>query len=1112
MESTKIWGRSMAALGSLLSGFVLSAVILTGLTAPSHAVTEAPVNVQPPGGAPASAPPRISGVEASAAPSLGMVPMLLPPASGPDGIKSGNRSAASMVTRHLTDRTAISWNPTNGNMVLAGQLLHIKGAGRDLGIGWRYNSLNDARPTLSVGASEAAVMVGADNTVTYTAPDGGTYKFVPAGVGAWTMPPGLNATITNLTSTAVTIRFNGTGYSNDYAKVGSVFRLVAENDQNASAPNKITYTYDTAGLLTTINDTIGGRPVTFSYDDPNNPEQPSQIHDDAEVRDIWFEYNGPGGAMSEITDANGEVMIFGYGAPSNRITTITDDSNIVTTLGYDGTSKKLTQAKYATGTAVQSIYGYSYPSGTLSKGTDPLNRDTTYEYNSTGQVTMITDALGHTTKGSFDVHDNRLTSLNGLGHTTTYAYNANNSLTKVTNPAGGATGAEATFAYPSNTGNPLSNYQPTSSVSSENQSTAYSYDANTNNRYQTTTPGAGGGAGGTPRLNYQGDAAGTTCGAKKGQVCKSTDGNGNVTSYTYGALGMPTTITYPAPLGAVTNAYYDSGRLLSSTDGKGQVTDYYYDGNDRLVEINKGINCASQCVSYDYDGRGNLLQRIDDSGTTTYTYDAQNRPTSKTAGGVTTSVTYDAASNVTSFTDPTGTVTYKYDAANRLIFLAEPGGSCPATPVFPNITKCTGFGYDNADRRTTTTYPTGVKNTTVYDGAGRTTSITATNAGGTVLTKRVYTYTVNGAKDGALRKTVTDLAGTVTTYTYDEVNRLTSAAITGSTETWAYDKNGNRTVDTKTGTANVYNAYNGADQLCWVGASAGTCAAPPSGAVTYAYDANGNTTTAGATTQAYNVFDQFTANTNGGTTNYTYAGLRNDERLTAGATAFLNGTLGITRQTTGGAATSFIRDPGGTLISMRTSTGASFYYTTDALGSVILLTDSAQNPAATYAYDSWGQTTTATGAQAAVNPWTYAGGYNDTTSNRIKFGARYYNPYRGRFTQPDPSSQETNRYAYAAANPINFSDSTGLSFLRDVLGDTVGSVVGVIGSFGVGLVTKSTPVGLAAGFALGCLGGLAEEAIAKEPAANYGYACLKGGVVGAVTGGLGGLLGKAFPK
>lgn len=141
-------------------------------------------------------------------------------------------------------------------------------------------------------------------------------------------------------------------------------------------------------------------------------------------------------------------------------------------------------------------------------------------------------------------------------------------------------------------------------------------------------------------------------------------------------------------------------------------------------------------------------------------------------------------------------------------------------------------------------------------------------------------------------------------------------------------------------------------QLCWAGPSAGTCASPPAGAVTYAYDANGNTTSAGASTQVYNVFDQFTSNTNGGTTNYTYAGTRNDERTTSGGTAFLNGALGIARQTTGGAATSFIRDPDGNLISMRTSTGASYYYTTDALGSVILLTDSSQTKAAEYAYDS----------------------------------------------------------------------------------------------------------------------------------------------------------------
>ncbi|WP_043429301.1 RHS repeat-associated core domain-containing protein [Arthrobacter sp. FB24] len=959
--------------------------------------------------------------------------MVLPPASGADGIKSGNRSAAAMITRQLTDLSALSYNPTNGNVVLTGQLLHVKGANRDLSIGWRYNSINDVRPTLSVGAVEAGVTVGTGNSVTYTAPDGGTYTFVSAGAGVWTMPPGLNATITVFTSTAITIRFNDTGFTNEYELVGSVFRLKYMNDQNASSPNRITYTYNGSGQLSTINDTIGGRPVTFSYSDPNNAEQPSSIHDDALSRTISLEYSGPNGAMSRITDATGAVMDFGYGAPSDRITTVTDDAGTVTTLAYDTPQKRLGQATYATGTAVQSVWQYSYlidpVNGFFAYVKDPNLNTTQFRSSAANQNAQTQDPLGHQSQFLVDAHDNVTNTATSLGYSTTYTYNTNNSLTKITSPAaaGGGTGGEISFTYPTNTGNPLSNYQPNTSISSENQTTSYSYDANTNNRYQTTTPGTGGGAGGTPKLNYQGDAAGTTCGAKKGQVCKSTDGNGNITTYTYGALGMPTTITRPSPLGTITNVYDDASRLITSTDGKGQTAHYDYDDNDRLVQIDRGVNCATLCVSYVYDGRGNLIEREDDTGITTYAWDLQNRPQSKTIGGVTTSVTYDGASNILTSVDPLGTVTYKYDAASRLISLAEPGGSCPGTPAFPNATKCTGFDYDNDNRRTAVKYPTGVKNTTVYDNNSRITSITATNTSAGILAKRAYTYTMNGTKDGALRKTMTDQAGTVTTYSYDPMNRL-SQAVTGTvTETWTYDKNANRTKDTKTGTADVYNAYNAADQLCWAGSSAGTCASPPGGATTYSYDANGNTTVAGATTQGYNVFDQFTSNSNGGTTNYTYTGSRNDERLTAGSTAFLNGSLGITRQTTGGASTSFIRDPQGTLISMRTSTGASFYYTTDALGSIILLTDSAQAAAATYAYDSWGLTTASSGAQAATNPWTYAGGYNDTTSNRIKFGARYYNPYRGRFTQPDPSNQEANRYAYAGCNPINSTDPSGLA-------------------------------------------------------------------------------------
>jgi RHS repeat-associated protein len=135
-------------------------------------------------------------------------------------------------------------------------------------------------------------------------------------------------------------------------------------------------------------------------------------------------------------------------------------------------------------------------------------------------------------------------------------------------------------------------------------------------------------------------------------------------------------------------------------------------------------------------------------------------------------------------------------------------------------------------------------------------------------------------------------------------------------------------------------------------------------------------------------------------------------------------------------------EPEGNLISMRTRAG-SFYYTTDALGSIILLADSTQAKAATYSYDSWGNATS-TGAQAANNPWQYAGGYYEASTNRIKMVARYYNPYRGWFTQADPSGQEANRYAYVGCNPINATDPSGL--------DTAGWLLSGIIALGSGIL------------------------------------------------------------
>lgn len=231
------------------------------------------------------------------------------------------------------------------------------------------------------------------------------------------------------------------------------------------------------------------------------------------------------------------------------------------------------------------------------------------------------------------------------------------------------------------------------------------------------------------------------------------------------------------------------------------------------------------------------------------------------------------------------------------------------------------------------------------------------------------------------------------------------------------------------------------------------------------------------------MFNQLTAYTSSGTTTpFTYAGPSNTERTGAGTTTILNGILGISRTTNGQNTTSFLRDPAGGLLSMTNSAGT-FYYTTDALGSTITLTDGAQGKAANYVFDSWGNTT-ATGAQAANNPFQYTGGYKDTATGLTKLGARYYDSTTGRFTQPDPSWQEKNSYAYAQCNPTNNSDPSGLasaSCVRQTMAQSVipGAIVGATGGGIAGAFTGAVlgfgvgaPVGAVAGTVVGALSGI----------------------------------------
>jgi RHS repeat-associated protein len=99
------------------------------------------------------------------------------------------------------------------------------------------------------------------------------------------------------------------------------------------------------------------------------------------------------------------------------------------------------------------------------------------------------------------------------------------------------------------------------------------------------------------------------------------------------------------------------------------------------------------------------------------------------------------------------------------------------------------------------------------------------------------------------------------------------------------------------------------------------------------------------------------------------------------------------------------------------------YFQYDGLGSVRQLTDSAGSVSLAQTFDPYGNPYAK--ADTATSNLGFTG--EQTDSNGFVFlRARYYNPAQGGFFQTDPSRMEQNYYEYVTANPIGFTDPSGL--------------------------------------------------------------------------------------
>jgi RHS repeat-associated protein len=117
------------------------------------------------------------------------------------------------------------------------------------------------------------------------------------------------------------------------------------------------------------------------------------------------------------------------------------------------------------------------------------------------------------------------------------------------------------------------------------------------------------------------------------------------------------------------------------------------------------------------------------------------------------------------------------------------------------------------------------------------------------------------------------------------------------------------------------------------------------------------------------------------------------------------------------------------LVRIDRDTGASttYRYVTDHLGSPRLLVDTDTGAIAQRLdYDPWGRVTQDT--HPGFQPFGFAGGLYDPATGLVRFGARDYDPFTGRWTAKDPigfDGDGRNLYGYVLGDTVNWGDETG---------------------------------------------------------------------------------------
>ena len=335
------------------------------------------------------------------------------------------------------------------------------------------------------------------------------------------------------------------------------------------------------------------------------------------------------------------------------------------------------------------------------------------------------------------------------------------------------------------------------------------------------------------------------------------------------------------------------------------------------------------------------------------------------------------------------TVTYQYDGNSRLTDI---------NTLINGVAAGFSLSYDDLGRRTSLTLPNGVKTNYTYDNASRLLNLEHLNPAQAILESLSYVYDPNGNRTSTNRQAINlPLPNTVTNTSYNQANQMiTFTPSTGSVKNMTYDENGNMTSVTNSCGTTTYD-WDARNRLVGIDGYKPDCTPLTA---SFEYDALGR---------------RIEKTINGRTIQHLYDGLDIVQEIE-------NGVVSVNY-----IRTLNIDEP---LARIKADTAVR-YYQTDALGSIIALTDETGAIKTQYTYDPFGNVTIS--GEASDNPFQYTGRENDETG-LYYYRFRYYSPELQRFISEDPIGLlgGINLYSYVRNRPTRYIDQMGLDW-RDVL-------------------------------------------------------------------------------